>query len=168
MISEVRYVRGRRHHCCGTDSEPRYNLPGLPLTSVKLHTMSLTFARLLRAPAPCIQTTRRIAPLRTFSTTTARFQTSISTTPTCPSPTCACASTPPDLDIDRKTPLLNTMAAYSEQVIMCTGTSDWPSNIEQADGATGAFVKGLKGVIGKGGEAFDVCSFPCPSYQSRS
>jgi hypothetical protein len=52
------------------------------------------------------------------------------------------------------------MAAYAEQVILCTGQEDWHSNIEQEDGATGDFVKGLKGVIGKGGEAFDVCSFP--------
>jgi hypothetical protein len=55
---------------------------------------------------------------------------------------------------------LNTVAAYSEQVILSTGQEDWHSNIEQEDGATGAFVKGLKGVIGKGGEAFDVCVFP--------
>jgi hypothetical protein len=55
---------------------------------------------------------------------------------------------------------LNTVAAYSEQVILSTGQEDWHSNIEQEDGATGVFVKGLKGVIGKGGEAFDVCVFP--------
>jgi hypothetical protein len=57
------------------------------------------------------------------------------------------------------------MAAYSEQVILCTGKDDWHSNIEQEDGATGAFVKGLKGVIGKGGEAFDVCSFPAGNVE---
>ena len=56
------------------------------------------------------------------------------------------------------------MAAYSEQVILCTGKDDWHSNIEQEDGATGAFVKGLKGVIGKGGDAFDVCSFPASKF----
>lgn len=80
-------------------------------------------------------------------------------TQSCPSPTCECASTPPDLDIDRKTPLLNTMAAYSEQVILCTGKPDWHSNIEQDEGATGAFIKGLKSVIGKGGTGFDVGRF---------
>jgi hypothetical protein len=52
------------------------------------------------------------------------------------------------------------MAPYSEHVVLCTGKDDWHSNIEQEEGATGDFVKGLKGVIGKGGEAFDVCSFP--------
>ncbi|KAI4631317.1 hypothetical protein J4E83_002848 [Alternaria metachromatica] len=47
------------------------------------------------------------------------------------------------------------MAAYSEQVIFCTGKEDWVSNIEQEEGETGEFVKGLKGVIGKGGPGFD-------------
>ncbi|KAF2028577.1 hypothetical protein EK21DRAFT_69566, partial [Setomelanomma holmii] len=114
------------------------------------HSMAFTFARLSRAPAPCIRilTSRQISTFRTLRQT-------IPTTPTCPSPTCTCASTPPDLDIDRKTPLLNTMAAYSEQVILCTGKDDWHSNIEQEDGATGAFVKGLKSVIGRGGVGFD-------------
>tara|TARA_R110002003_G_scaffold214_38_gene16316 strand:+ start:1425 stop:1622 length:198 start_codon:yes stop_codon:yes gene_type:complete len=49
------------------------------------------------------------------------------------------------------------MAAYSEHVLLCTGKDDWHSNIEHEDGATGAFVKGLKGVIGKGSAGFDVC-----------
>ncbi|KAH8712207.1 hypothetical protein GQ44DRAFT_742587 [Phaeosphaeriaceae sp. PMI808] len=85
-----------------------------------------------------------------------RFQsTTIPTVSTCPSPTCECASTPPNLDIDRQTPLLNTMATYSEQVVLCTGKDDWQSNIEQEEGPTGEFVKGLKGVIGKGGSGFD-------------
>lgn len=62
---------------------------------------------------------------------------------------------PADLDIDRKTPLLNTMAPYAEQVIFCTGKKDWVSNIEQEEGETGDFVKGLKSVIGKGAPGFD-------------
>lgn len=56
------------------------------------------------------------------------------------------------------------MAAYSEQVILYTGKEDWVSNIEQEEGETGEFVKGLKGVIGKGGSGFDVGQFP--SYNS--
>jgi hypothetical protein len=48
------------------------------------------------------------------------------------------------------------MAPYAEQVIICTGKEDWASNIEQEEGATGEFVSGLKSVIGKGGEGFDV------------
>jgi leucyl-tRNA synthetase len=47
------------------------------------------------------------------------------------------------------------MAAYSEQVVFCTGKADWASNIEQEEGETGEFVRGLKGVIGKGGPGFD-------------
>jgi leucyl-tRNA synthetase len=53
------------------------------------------------------------------------------------------------------------MAPYAEQVILCTGKEDWASNIEQEEGATGEFVSGLKGVIGKGGEGFDVCTPSC-------
>ncbi|UPX18360.1 Leucine--tRNA ligase [Ascochyta rabiei] len=114
--------------------------------------MKLAFARLARARAPCIRS------VRTFSTTATRFQSpvhSIPYTESCPAPTCACASTPADLDIDRKTPLLNTMAPYAEQVLICTGKEDWTSKLEDEGGATGEFVKGLKGVIGKGGPAFD-------------
>ncbi|EUC48990.1 hypothetical protein COCMIDRAFT_85869 [Bipolaris oryzae ATCC 44560] len=108
----------------------------------------MPLARLPRALTPRI--------ISTFSTTRLRFQSSsIPYTPTCPSPTCECASAPKDLDIDRKTPLLNTMAPYSEQVVFCTGKDDWASNIEQEGGDTGDFVKGLKNVIGKGAPGFD-------------
>jgi hypothetical protein len=138
----------------------RYKPPSLPLPLSPHRIMSFTFARLSRARAPCIRLARRTTLLQPFSTIPARRQTPIPTTATCPSPTCECAASPPNLDIDRKSPLLNTVAAYSEQVILSTGQEDWHSNIEQEDGATGAFVKGLKGVIGKGGEAFDVCVFP--------
>jgi hypothetical protein len=120
--------------------------------ALRYTTMSLPFARLVRASTPCLRS------LRSFSTTRAHLaSTIIPTTQTCPSPTCVCASTPPDLEIDHKVSLLNTMAAYSEHVILCTGQEDWHSNIEQDEGATGKFVKGLKGVIGKGGQGFDVC-----------
>jgi hypothetical protein len=57
------------------------------------------------------------------------------------------------------------MAPYAEQVILCTGKEDWASNIEQEEGATGEFVSGLKSVIGKGGEGFDVCTpYSPPAY----
>ena len=52
------------------------------------------------------------------------------------------------------------MAPYTEQVLLCTGKEDWTSNLEDDEGATADFVKGLKGVIGRGGEAFDVCKPP--------
>jgi len=63
---------------------------------------------------------------------------------------------PPDLDIDHKTPLLNTMATYSEQLIICTGKDDWTSRIEDEPTPSGDFVRGIKSVVGKGGPAFDV------------
>jgi leucyl-tRNA synthetase len=119
--------------------------------------MSFLLPRITRARAPCIRTARQ------FSLTASSRQAQIPYTPTCPAPTCECASAPADLDIDRKTPLLNTMAPYAEQVILCTGKEDWASNIEQEEGATGDFVSGLKGVIGKGAEAFDVRTRPSPS-----
>lgn len=52
------------------------------------------------------------------------------------------------------------MAPYTEQVLLCTGKEDWTSNLEDDVGGTAEFVKGLKGVIGKGGEGFDVCKPP--------
>lgn len=55
---------------------------------------------------------------------------------------------------------MNTMAAYKQHVIVRTGKDDWTSRIEDEEGDAGAFVRGLKGVSGKGGKAFDVCSFP--------
>ncbi|KAF2648591.1 hypothetical protein K491DRAFT_549835, partial [Lophiostoma macrostomum CBS 122681] len=78
---------------------------------------------------------------------------------------------PPDLDIDRKTPLLHTMAPYSEHVLVCTGREDWSSRIEDEEGVEGDFVRGLKGVVGKGGGLFDpynnvlitASSFPLPN-----
>ncbi|KAF2128816.1 hypothetical protein P153DRAFT_423297 [Dothidotthia symphoricarpi CBS 119687] len=94
-------------------------------------------------------TLQRFPPSRLQSTST------IPVTQTCPSPTCACAATPADLDIDRAAPLLNTMAAYAQHVVVCTGKEDWSSNIEQEEGGTGEFVRGLKGVVGRGGEGFD-------------
>jgi hypothetical protein len=63
---------------------------------------------------------------------------------------------PPDLDIDHKTPLLNTMAAYTEQVVVCTGKDDWTSRVEDEPGSGGDFIRGIKSEIGKGGPAFDV------------
>lgn len=61
------------------------------------------------------------------------------------------------------------MAPYTEQVLLATGKEDWTSNLEDDEGATADFVKGLKGIIGKGGEAFDVCKPPAHhrSYRVR-
>lgn len=66
---------------------------------------------------------------------------------------------PSDLEIDRKASLLHTVAAYSSQVLVCTGKDDWTSRIEDEQSAAGDFIRDLKGVIGRGGEAFDVRTF---------
>ncbi|KAE8858759.1 hypothetical protein PTNB73_08239 [Pyrenophora teres f. teres] len=123
-----------------------YNFPEHAHLSIASFATML-FTRLPRASLP--------HNLRSFPPSSVRLQSSIPYTATCPSPKCECAASPPDLDIDRKTPLLNTMATYSEQVVFCTGKEDWVSNIEQEEGETGDFVKGLKSVIGKGSPAFD-------------
>jgi hypothetical protein len=49
------------------------------------------------------------------------------------------------------------MAAYAQHLVVSTGKDDWSSRIEDEEGLTGDFVRGIKGVIGKGGEGFDVC-----------
>ncbi|KAF2729330.1 hypothetical protein EJ04DRAFT_502512 [Polyplosphaeria fusca] len=96
--------------------------------------------------------------LRHLSISAPRSSPSTPTIPytwTCPSPTCSCAPAPQDLDIDRKTPLLNTMPAHSQHLLICTGNSDWTSRIEDEPTPSGAFIRGLKSIIGKGGPAFD-------------
>ncbi|KAF2203029.1 sucrose cleavage family protein [Delitschia confertaspora ATCC 74209] len=57
---------------------------------------------------------------------------------------------PADLDIDHTSPIANTMPHYAEQVIVCTGKEDWTSKIEEEDGETGQFVRGLRGAVGLG------------------
>ncbi|PGH06617.1 prenyl protein peptidase [Blastomyces parvus] len=77
-------------------------------------------------------------------------------TPSCPEPTCPCAPTPqmPEgLEIDHERDLNGTMAPYSQQVLILTGQRDWRSRIEEdgADNGWGMLVRGLKGLIGRGG-----------------
>lgn len=99
---------------------------------------------------------------RTFATTQYRRQSAHPATTSIAecSPSCPCAGTPPDLDIDRKTPLLHTMAPYTEQVLICSGKDDWSSRIEDEESPSGDFIRGLKREIGRGGKSFDVCLFP--------
>lgn len=66
------------------------------------------------------------------------------------------------------------MAAYAEQVLICTGKDDWPSKIETEGGGNVAqTLKGLlgrggdgnvaqilKGLLGRGGKFCDVCPSP--------
>ncbi|KAF2262910.1 hypothetical protein CC78DRAFT_294868 [Lojkania enalia] len=93
--------------------------------------------------------------IRQLSTSATRHQSSIPYISTCPAPTCTCAPMPPNLDIDRKTPLLNSVATYNEQVILCTGKEDWSSRIEEEKSVSGDFIRGLRSLIGRGGEGFD-------------
>jgi hypothetical protein len=77
---------------------------------------------------------------------------------TCPSPTCPCSDTPqmPEgLEIDYKKPLNGTMASFAEQVVICTGTSDWKSNIVE-DNSGDNLAADLKELLGRGGVYSDV------------
>ncbi|KAJ5669196.1 hypothetical protein N7462_010266 [Penicillium macrosclerotiorum] len=81
-------------------------------------------------------------------------------TKTCPEPTCTCPATPdmPEgLPIDHDQALNGTMAAYAQQLLICTGQRDWTSRIEN-DGekqAWGDLVRGLKRLMGRGGPYLD-------------
>lgn len=159
--TELRHLRPPCHHAELVPSHHHTIYRASQASNIQPHLRVMSFStRIPRSlPSRVLRCHFSTAPLR-------RQASIIPYTQTCPSPTCECASTPPDLDIDRKTPLLNTMAAYSEQVIICTGKEDWTSNIENEEGATGEFVKGLKSVIGKGGIGFDVGWFSPFSHKS--
>ncbi|KAF1810018.1 Sucraseferredoxin-like protein, partial [Eremomyces bilateralis CBS 781.70] len=74
-------------------------------------------------------------------------------TATCPPATCSCRPMPADLDIDHKTVMGNSVAPYSEHVLVSTGRSDWPSRIE--DDESTPVVAALKGAFGRGGKYTD-------------
>ncbi|CAI6096368.1 unnamed protein product [Clonostachys chloroleuca] len=76
------------------------------------------------------------------------------TIPTCPSPTCSCASMPEDLDIDHKSPLNGVMAGYAEHVLVCTGQDDWVSRIEEENSGDN-LAADLKELFGRGGKYRD-------------
>ncbi|KAL2828292.1 Sucrase/ferredoxin-like-domain-containing protein [Aspergillus cavernicola] len=77
-------------------------------------------------------------------------------TKTCSEPRCSCPPTPsmPEgLPLDHDHPLSGTMAAYAQQIVICTGQRDWTSRIED-DGkgqSWGEVVRGVKGLMGRGG-----------------
>lgn len=83
-------------------------------------------------------------------------------TKSCPESTCNCPATPEmptGLPIDHEQALNGTMAAYAQQLLVCTGQRDWTSRIEN-DGENqgwGNLVRGLKGLLGRGGPYLDVC-----------
>ncbi|OAA68774.1 sucrose cleavage family protein [Niveomyces insectorum RCEF 264] len=98
------------------------------------------------------------------------------TVATCPAPTCACApmpDIPAGLPIDHTAPLNGMIPGYQEQVVVCTGESDWPSRIEDAHSGDN-LAADLKELFGRGGKYSDPyhhvavvnASFP-PSVPSR-
>ncbi|GAB1217205.1 hypothetical protein ATERTT37_006441 [Aspergillus terreus] len=85
---------------------------------------------------------------------------------------------PEGLPIDYDQPLNGTMAAYAQQILVCTGQNDWTSRIEN-DGegqSWGELVRGLKRLMGRGGPYADPfnnvlvsnSSFPASSTASAS
>lgn len=79
----------------------------------------------------------------------------------CPNPTCDYIQTPsmPDgLAINHERALNGTMAAYSQQLVVCTGSSDWASRIEwdERETAWARLVKGVKSLLGRNGKFADV------------
>ena len=61
---------------------------------------------------------------------------------------------PDNLPIDYKSPLNGLIGAYNEHVLVCTGTSDWPSRIEDANSGDN-LVADLKELFGRGGTYSD-------------
>ncbi|KAF2710687.1 hypothetical protein K504DRAFT_480820 [Pleomassaria siparia CBS 279.74] len=127
--------------------------------------------------SPCSQSPRpRAFPQRQFTTSHIRTLSAIPYTPTCPPSTCICAPTPDNLDIDRTTPLLNTMAPYAQHVVICSGQPDWTSRIEDEQSSAGDFMRGLRGVVGREGKRFDpfnnivatMSSFPAASSKNNT
>lgn len=90
-------------------------------------------------------------------------------TKSCPE-SCSCPPTPamPEgLPIDHDQPLNGTMAAYAQQLLICTGQRDWTSRIED-DGKEqgwGEITRGLKRLMGRGGRYADVSCFFIPSMR---
>ena len=62
---------------------------------------------------------------------------------------------PEGLEIDHSKPLNGTMAAYAEQVLMCTGKDDWMSRIEEENSGDN-LAADLKELMGRGGVYSDV------------
>jgi hypothetical protein len=69
---------------------------------------------------------------------------------------------PDGLKIDHSKSLNGTMAAYSEQVLICTGKDDWLSRIEEENSGDN-LAADIKELLGRGGVYSDVCS---PTFAS--
>lgn len=108
---------------------------------------------------PALRVSRIVPRYATTSVTKRSLNTPpFPTIPQCPSPACACASTPelpPDLPIEYNKPLNGTMAAYAEQVLVCTGKDDWVSRIEEENSGDN-LAADIKELMGRGGIYSDV------------
>ncbi|KAL8708142.1 MAG: hypothetical protein Q9220_006903 [cf. Caloplaca sp. 1 TL-2023] len=92
----------------------------------------------------------RTRPSSSYTTTLGQ---TIPITSHIPSTPCACQDdVPPDLDIDRKRSLVNTVAPYTRHIVIATGKDDWASKIESEEG----MAKTLKEMTKPGGEWHDV------------
>ncbi|GAQ42825.1 hypothetical protein AtubIFM55763_009356 [Aspergillus tubingensis] len=133
-------------------------------------------------PNPSAATSARLFSSTSLSSNPARIPLDIPppfpVTKTCPEPSCSCPATPSmPAPIDYDQPLNGTMAAYAQQLLICTGQRDWTSRIEE-DGqgqSWGAMVRGLKSLLGRGGKYADpfnnilvTSSSFLPSSQSSS
>ncbi|CAG7930770.1 unnamed protein product [Penicillium olsonii] len=142
--------------------------------------MRLTFAQsLMRTWAPRCQ---RTGPVRRMSSTTIRrsrlrarleIPPPFPVTKSCPESSCNCPPTPDmprGMPIDHEQALNGTMAAYTEQLLVCTGQQDWASRIEN-DGENqgwGNLVRGLKKLLGRGGPYLDASSSITPATSSST
>ena len=139
--------------------------PSCPLSFLAnaLSSASSTTMRLPLKPSSLLTTRRAIppglVPHRAFASRASRPP-PFPTVETCPSPSCTCAPMPsfPDgLKIDHKAPINGVMAAYAEQVLVCTGKDDWTSKIED-DKEGHNFAAEMKQLFGRGGKYTDVGS----------
>ena len=62
---------------------------------------------------------------------------------------------PEGLEIDHTKNLNGSMAAYAEQVLICTGKDDWTSRIEEENSGDN-LAADIKELIGRGGVYSDV------------
>ena len=100
---------------------------------------------------------RAAIKIPTTPSSSSKATNSVPTIDHCPSPTCECRPMPSGLDIDRELALNGSMPNYAQQLLICSGKSDWKSRIEDETGADGELVRSVKGLVGRGGKLSDVC-----------
>ncbi|XXH00575.1 hypothetical protein Hte_006923 [Hypoxylon texense] len=107
----------------------------------------------LRPLARAASRLRAATPRRSNRIPLAPTRRCLNTVPKCPEPTCDCADTPSmpwGKGIDKDANLNGLIAAYAQQVLICTGKDDWASRIEE-DNSGDNLAADLKELIGRGG-----------------